>query len=240
MCQIGFGLNPGHALALRRCLSAPKSISLSFFREAALFNNPDDILPQPAPFSGLICIWAHPMGTNGRSVSTSLIGCAIYLAYSETFSLHSWDRVWITSLLLTWICTSNTRRSRIVISRCPLLSALVFWMSAVICFGALENVWCHTRGNLLHLRKAMSGFAKELEDPPSPSCSGLVWFLHFPCWTAGAVDDLQMFLKHTDPENVNNKSKMSSLALSWAATGARSCGVTSRSARRHSGRVFFF
>lgn len=53
--------------------------------------------------------------------------------------------VWITFLLLTCICRSNTCKCRIVISRCPPLAALVFWMSAIICFG-LENIWCYTGG----------------------------------------------------------------------------------------------
>lgn len=47
--------------------------------EAALLNNRNDISLSLTPILELICIWAHQMGTNGRSVSSSLIVHVIYL-----------------------------------------------------------------------------------------------------------------------------------------------------------------
>ena len=53
------------------------------------------------------------------------------------------------------MCCSNTCKGRIVISRCPLLAALVFWVSAVICFGGIRKYLLRQKGNSLHLRKAI-------------------------------------------------------------------------------------
>lgn len=53
------------------------------------------------------------------------------------------------------MCCSNTCKSRIVISRCRLLAALVFWVSAVICFGGIRKYLLRQKGNSLHLRKGI-------------------------------------------------------------------------------------
>lgn len=83
------------------------------------------------------------LGPPNRNKSQLCINLPHRSCYLPDFFSHFRDSVWITSLLLTWICRSNTGKSWIVISRCPLLAGLVFWMLTVFCFGVLEHIWCH-------------------------------------------------------------------------------------------------
>lgn len=65
---------------------------------------------------------------------------------------------WIT--LPYWLGSEDLTlaKYRIVISRCPVLAALSFWVSAMICFGALGNIYIHHTAG-----KAESAFAEELD-----------------------------------------------------------------------------
>lgn len=85
-----------------------------------------------------VCVWAHQTGTNGRSVSSCPSASMWFIWHEVSLSRRALGTA-SELLLLTWICGSNAGRRWIIISRCPLLAGLVFWMLTVFCFWRIRE-----------------------------------------------------------------------------------------------------